>query len=154
MFYFFNKIFVLIFFDDSVKHIYFLRCVLKNFIDGAADCLEQFALFLIKQKNKETYFAKKRISWITNFWWFRCQDLIIMSLVSHKKSYLVCVELSNLRILRNFYLFSSSCLCPVLAVSVLYFEKKLGKGCVSIRQFDTYQIALLMRNQGHKKRKE
>ena len=73
-----------------------------------------------------------------------------MSLVSHKKSYLVCAELSNLRILRNIYLFSSSCLCPLLAVSVLCFEKKIGIGCVNIRKFDTYQIAFLMRNQGHK----
>ena len=58
-----------------------------------------------------------------------------MSLVSHKKSYLVCAELSNLRILRNIYLFSSSCLCPLWAVSVLYFEKELGIGCVNIRKF-------------------
>ena len=41
---------------------------------------------------------------------------------------------------------------PVLAVSVLYFEKKTGIGCVNIlkiRQSDTYQIVFLMRNQGH-----
>ena len=75
-----------------------------------------------------------------------------MSLVSHKKSYLVCAELSNLRILRNIYLFSSSCLCPLLAVSVLYFEKNRNRLCEysKIRQFDTYQIAFLMRKQGHK----
>ena len=59
----------------------------------------------------------------------------IMSLVYHKKSYLVCAELLNLRILHNIYLFSSSCLCPLLAVSVLYFEKKLGIGCVNIQKF-------------------
>ena len=50
-------------------------------------------------------------------------SLSFMFLVSHKKSYLVCAELSNVRILCNIYLFSSSCLCPLLAVSVLYFEK-------------------------------
>ena len=39
---------------------------------------------------------------------------------------------SNLRILHNIYLFSSSCLCPLLAVSVLYFEKKkIWIGCVN-----------------------
>ena len=79
----------------------------------------------------------------------------LMSLVSHKKSYLVCAELLNLRILRSIYLFSSSCLCPLLAVSVLYFEKKNRnrlREYSKIRQFDTYQIAFLMRNQGHKGR--
>ena len=76
-----------------------------------------------------------------------------MSLVSHKKRNLVCAELSNLRILRNIYLFSSSCLCPLLVVSVLYFEKKIRNRLCEyskISQFDTYQIAFLMRNQGHK----
>ena len=58
-----------------------------------------------------------------------------MSLVSHKKTYLVCAELSNLWILRNIYSFSGSCLCPLLAVSVLYFEKKLGIAWVNIPKF-------------------
>ena len=39
-FIFFNKIFVLIFSNDFVKHIYFLRRILKSFIDGAAECLD------------------------------------------------------------------------------------------------------------------
>ena len=75
-----------------------------------------------------------------------------MSLVSHKKSYLVCAELSNLRILRNIYLFSSSCLCPLLAVSVLYFKKNRNRlrEYSEIHQFNTYQIYFLIRNQGHK----
>ena len=47
----------------------------------------------------------------------------LISLVSHQKSYLVCDELSKFWILRNIYLFSSSCLCPLLDVSVLYLEK-------------------------------
>ena len=37
----------------------------------------------------------------------------LMSLVSHQKNYFVCDELSNFGLLRNIYLFSSSCLCPV-----------------------------------------
>ena len=74
--------------------------------------------------------------------------MTLTSLVSHKKSYLVCTKLSNLRILRTIYLFSSSCLCPLLAVSILYFENKLGIGCVNMQRFDTYQIAFLIRNQG------
>ena len=39
-------------------------------------------------------------------------------------------EISMLEIL-----FSSSCLCSLLAVSVLYFEQKLGIGCVNIQKF-------------------
>ena len=38
--------------DNSVKQCFYFRRVLKSLIDGPADCLEQFALFLIKQKNK------------------------------------------------------------------------------------------------------
>ena len=38
-------------------------------------------------------------------------------------------------ILCNSYFFSSICQCHVLAVSVLYFEKKLGIGCMNIRKF-------------------
>ena len=48
--YFFNEIFVLIFLMILWNTFIFLRRVLKSFIDGAADCLEQFTLFLIKQK--------------------------------------------------------------------------------------------------------
>ena len=50
------------------------------------------------------------------------------------------------------YLFSSSCLCPVLAFSVLYFEKNRNRlrDYSKIRQFDKYQIAFLMKNQGQK----
>ena len=44
-YYFFNEI-ALIFCNDS-EH-WFFRHVLKSFIDGAADCLKQFALFLVK----------------------------------------------------------------------------------------------------------
>ena len=46
-----------------------------------------------------------------------------MSLVFHKKSYLVCVELSNFWILRNIYLFSSSCVCPVGCLSFVRWKK-------------------------------
>ena len=54
------KIFVLISFNDSVKHINFFTWVLKSSIDGDADCLEQFALFLIiKKKKKNKHFVKK-----------------------------------------------------------------------------------------------
>ena len=45
------------------------------------------------------------------------------------------MKLQIFEILCNIYLFSSSCLCPVWAVSVLYFEKKLGIGCMNIRKF-------------------
>ena len=45
---------------------------------------------------------------------------------SAKKGY--CQILWNL-IVRN-----SSCLCPLLAISVLYFEKKIGISCVNIRK--------------------
>ena len=45
------------------------------------------------------------------------QITTLMSLVSHMKSNLVCTELSNLRILCNIYLFSSSCLCSVGCLS-------------------------------------
>ena len=41
--------FLFIFFNDFVEDIIFLR---SSFIDVAADCLEQFALILIKLKNK------------------------------------------------------------------------------------------------------
>ena len=59
----------------------------------------------------------------------------------HVISQLVIVEVSN-----------SSYLCPLLAVSILYFEKKIRnrlREYSKIGQFDTYQIAFLMRNQGH-----
>ena len=49
-----------------------------------------------------------------------------------------------------------SALCPLLAVSVLYFEKKIRnllREYSKIRQFDTYQIDFLMRNQGQKSKK-
>ena len=55
-------------------------------------------------------------------------------------------------ILCNICLFSSSSLCPVLAVSVLYFENKLGIGCVNISKihnFIRYQITFLMTCQQH-----
>ena len=55
--------FVLIFFNDSVKNFYFFEAHLKSFIDAAADCLEKFTLFLIKQNNKiKKKFVKKRVS--------------------------------------------------------------------------------------------
>ena len=61
-------------------------------------------------------------------------------------------KLGIFEILCNIYLFSSSCLCPDLAVSVLYFEKKIGIGCVNISKihnFITYQITFLMTCQIH-----
>ena len=45
----------------------------------------------------------------------------LLLLAYHNRRYLICNEILNFR---NVVLFSSSCLCPVLAVSVLYFEKK------------------------------
>ena len=77
---------------------------------------------------------------------------ILMSLVSHQKSYLVCDELLNFGILHNIYLFSSSCLCPVGCLSFVRWKKiKISITEYSkIRQFDTYLKAFLMRNQGHK----
>ena len=47
--FFFTKFCFDSFFNDSVKPI--LRHILKSVIDSAVDCLEQFALILIKQKN-------------------------------------------------------------------------------------------------------
>ena len=50
-------------------------------------------------------------------------------------------------ILCNVYWFSSSCLCPVWTVSVLYFEKKIRnrlRECSKIRNLVTYQITFLM----------
>jgi hypothetical protein len=88
---------------------------------------------------------------------FSTRDSISMSLVSHKKSYLVCAILSNLRILCNILLFSSSCLCHLLAVSVLYFEKKnRNRLCeyLKILQFDTYQIAFPRTQEGKNNREQ
>ena len=64
--------------------------------------------------------------------------------------YLMKVQIYE--ILCNICLFSSSSLCPVLAVSVLYFENKLGIGCVNISKihnFVRYQITFLMTCQQH-----
>ena len=47
-------------------------------------------------------------------------------------------EISKLEIL-----FWSSCLCSLLAVSVLYFEKKLGIGFVNIRKFVNSRVPLI-----------
>ena len=47
--YFFNEIFFMILWNTFI----FLRCRLKSFIEGTADCLEQFTIFLIKQKRKK-----------------------------------------------------------------------------------------------------
>ena len=44
---------------------------------------------------------------------------------------------------------SSSCLCPCLAVSVLYVEKNQNKYYILFRKFVTYQIAFLMTCQQH-----
>ena len=48
-------------------------------------------------------------------------------------------------ILRNIYLFSSSCLCPVGCLSFVHQNKYY----VIFRKFDTYQIAFLMTCQRH-----
>ena len=61
-----------------------------------------------------------------------CLEERFMLLACHEKSYLICDKLQIFEILCNIYLFSSSCLCPSLAVSVLYF-KKIGIGCVNIQ---------------------
>ena len=56
-------------------------------------------------------------------------------------------KLRIFKIICNIYLFSNSCLCTVLAVSVLYFEKKIGNRLheySKIRDFVTYQITFLM----------
>ena len=81
---------------------------------------------------------------------------VLMSLVFHKKTYFVCVELSNLQIFRNIYLFSSSCLCPCWLSQFCTLKKIRNRlrEYSKIRQFDTYQIAFLMRNQGHKNHKK
>ena len=53
---------------------------------------------------------------------------------------------------RNFEILCNmcSCLCTVLAVSVLYFKKKIGIGCVKIRHFVTYQVTFLLTCQPQK----
>ena len=61
-------------------------------------------------------------------------------------------KLRIFEILCNIYLFSSSCLSPVLAVSVLYFEKKdrnRFREYSKIRDFVTYQITFFMTCQQH-----
>ena len=79
----------------------------------------------------------------------------LMLLAYHKKSYLICDKITKLQIFEILcsIFFSSSCLCPVLAVSVLYFEKKIGNRLheySKIRNFVTYQITFLMTCQQHK----
>ena len=58
---------------------------------------------------------------------------------------------SNCQILHNIYLFSSSCLCPVGCLSFVLWKKNRNRlhEYSKICQFDTYQKAFLMRNQGH-----
>ena len=46
-----------------------------------------------------------------------------MLLACHKKSYLICVDFWIFQILRNIYLFSSSCLCPVACLSFVHWKK-------------------------------
>ena len=80
----------------------------------------------------------------TNVWQFLfCQDFttnIFFKLFHQccwhviRKVIWYVTKLRIFKILCNIF-FSSSCLCPVLAVSVLYFEKKIGIGCVNIRKF-------------------
>ena len=47
----------------------------------------------------------------------------------------------NFEILRNIYLFSSSCLCPVDCLSFVSWKKSQNKYYVIFRKFNTYQIA-------------
>ena len=103
------------------------------YISSNADMLTRYSTvvkFQVSIQMKTVFCSanKKRnlIQWL---------DLTFMSLVSHKKSYLVCAELSKLQILFHICLFSSSCICPLglLAVSVLYLREYS-----KIRQFDTY----------------
>ena len=65
-----------------------------------------------------------------------------MSLVSHKKSYLVCVKLTNFRIftppIPNFSLFIyfQAAVSGLLAVSVMYVEKNQNKYYIIIWKFE------------------
>ena len=122
---------------------------------------------------KLTWIWKTLFKYFIDFWWprkktFKMPLMLLKFNYSEKATKIyeiftltVCtVVKSKGKILQNFVAFSeymnfinSSRLCSLLAVSILYFEKKNRNRlleCLKIRQFDTYQIAFLMRNQGHK----
>ena len=68
-----------------------------------------------------------------------------MSLVSHKKSYLVCAELWNWQIYECFYFQAAvSSLCWLSQFCTMKKNQEYPKIC----KFNTYQLAFLMRNQG------
>ena len=87
--------------------------------------------------NWSTVFKNKQWSWISNLHCTRTRTrkirrlslwyLSFLLLACHKKSYLICPEFSNFRILRNIYLFSSSCLCPVGCLSFVRWKKNQNK---------------------------
>ena len=58
--------------------------------------------------------VKSKASKGINTFWDLCPWFVIRKAICY---------VPNLQILHNIYLFSSSCHCPLLAVSVLYFEK-------------------------------
>ena len=98
----------------------------------------------------------------TNVWQFLfCQDFttnIFLKLFHQccwhviRKVIWYVTKLRIFKILCNIYFFSSSCLCTVLAVSVLYFKKIRNRlhEYSKIRNFVTYQITFLMTCQQHK----
>ena len=75
--------------------------------------------------------------------------LNFMFKLSHKKSYLVCVEFPNFRILCNIYLFASSCPWHVGCLNSQFCTLKKNY-YVIFRKFETYQIAFLMTCQRQK----
>ena len=87
-----------------------------------------------------------------SYFFSKIQNSILMSLACHKKSYFICIQCSNFQILRNIYLFPSSCLCPVGCLSFVSWKKskKILRNISKIQKFDTYQIAFLMTCQRHK----
>ena len=83
-------------------------------------------------------------------------DILLWKIRGKYESFLylaACEEITNFRMV----FFSSSCLCPALTVSVLYFEKKNRnrlREYLKIRNVFTYQITFIMTCQQHSFKKK